>query len=124
MKRTNVRKTTKQEFNRFKKAFLYWQERLNRIDYDARFYHRKLDECYAQIETDHMGRCADVSLCSEFPEDVGAGYKGPEGEAKHEAIHLLLQRLEWLATSRYVMPADIKEEVESLVRILENILVS
>ena len=40
--------------------------------------------------------------------------------AKHEALHLLIARLEDLAKRRYVTPGDINEECEGIVEILEK----
>jgi hypothetical protein len=40
--------------------------------------------------------------------------------AKHEAIHLLLNRIAWLGESRYISSEVLTDEAERLVRILEK----
>jgi len=83
-------KTTKADFNLFKKAFIAWQNKLGLTQYDAYFEHVKLDGLYAQVYIDQMGK----TVAARFNTDIGAGLVSkPEDDAKHEAIHLLLSRL-------------------------------
>ena len=110
-------KTTKADFNLFKKAFIAWQYKLGLTQYDAYFEHVFLKGLYAQIYIDQMGKSCTVRLNKE----AGPVYS-PKDHAKHEAIHLLLSRLSWLAQARYIENHDIEEEEESLVRRLEKVL--
>jgi hypothetical protein len=115
-------KTGKIDFDKFTKAFLSWIDRFGLKGYQIIFHHKKLDHSYAEIKVDHEGKLAEVYFCTEWDDEESDAYKGPNGSAKHEAIHLLLSRLEYIARSRFIMVDDIREETESLVRILEKVL--
>ena len=83
-------KTTKADFNAFKKSFIDWQNKLGLTQYDVCFEHAVLKSLYAQITTNQMGKTATVRL----NRDTGTGVVSkPQDDAKHEAIHLLLSRL-------------------------------
>lgn len=114
-----MRKTTRAEFNRFKKAFLYWQERLGLKEYRVSFFHKKLDNMHACIDTDVAEKLAEVSFSNERILDCECD---PEGDAKHEALHLLIARLKWIADCRYPQRCDIFEEDEAIVVRLEKVL--
>ena len=116
------KKVTKAYFNRFKKAFLYWQERLGLAQYSVAFFHESLDKEYAKISVEENSKTANVYLCTELTgRDIEAD-EGPEVYAKHEALHLLTSRLRWLGEARYIQPSDIPEEWEALVVRLEKVL--
>lgn len=111
-------KIPKSHFNRFKQEFIHWQERLGLTCYRVCF--EQIDLCgdYAKIDTSEKGQVTLVSLCTEADE----GYLTPELHAKHEAIHLLTNRLAWLAEKRYATEDEIGREWEALVRRLEKVL--
>lgn len=114
-------KIPKSHFNRFKKAFAYWQERLGITCYRACFEH-ELKDAFAEIEVNEDGQIAVARLCSEVSGPDIAHYRDPVYHAKHEAIHLLTHRLVWLAQQRYVSKDEINREWEALVRRLERVL--
>ena len=117
-----MRKTSKAEFNRFKKAFVEWQEILNLKCYQVYFYHEKLDGYYASIEVNEKGKVADVYYATEMSGNAYRQRAGAEADAKHEAVHLLLHRIGWLGEERYTASDEIHGEAEKLVRILEKVL--
>jgi len=98
-----MKKTTKAEFNRFKKEFLRWQERLGLHHYRVCFKHEKLEHDYAAVHVDESGCIATVFLTTDIGTGSAAeiGWSGPEWHGKHEAIHLLLWRLGWLGYQRF-----------------------
>jgi hypothetical protein len=116
-------RTSKAYFNRFKKEFLRWQKELGLTQYSIAFYHEKLEKGeYAKISINENGKTADVFLNTELDGRTLEADEGPESNAKHEAIHLLLNRLCWLGDSRYIESSAITEEWEALVVRLEKVL--
>ena len=119
-------RTTKKDFQIFKDSFLYWQKELGLMDYEIFFEHIYLKpvdfEVYARIYVTTMGRAVTVQLNLKIDKDSKKHWTGPAASGKHEAIHLLLNRLRWLGESRYLESSDLQEEEESLVRRLEKVL--
>ena len=115
-------KISKAYFNRFKKAFLYWQKEFGLTQYDIAFYQTYLKTAYAEIHVNEMAKTADVYLTDELEGDRMKADDGPESNGKHEAVHLLLYRLVWLGKARCLNPTDIDEEWEALTRRLEKVL--
>lgn len=115
-------RTSKAYFNRFKKEFLRFQQLLGLTQYRIDFFHEKLEYNYAQVTVYQLQKAARVSLNTEISENSGTGDEGPESHARHEVIHLLLDRLWWLGVSRYIADDDLQEEVEAIVVRLEKIL--
>ena len=113
-------KTTKAQFNRFKKEFKKWEDRLG-LHYQSYFQHTSLEDCYAEIVVNEPGKVATVRMCTEV-DGLDAEVFMPEGSGKHEAIHLLLNRMKYLAECRYVTSGEIDMEIERLVRVLEKVL--
>jgi len=114
-------KISKAYFERFKTEFLRWQKELGLTQYSIAFFHEKLDE-YARIIINEKGKTANVFLNTELNGRTLEADEGPESHAKHEAIHLLLDRLIWLGESRYIERSDLEEEWEAIVVRLEKVL--
>ena len=79
-----------------------------------------MEDSYAELRVDEVGKVVTVvysSIVKEKDQDPG-----PETHAKHEAIHLLLHKLFWLAGCRYLTSEEIDQEYESVVVILEKLL--
>jgi hypothetical protein len=114
-------KTTKRDFAAFKKAFLRWQRDLNRQEYTAYFEHCPLkNDAVANLSTNHRGKVCVARLATSNSldrEDFDA-----ESIGKHEAIHLLIGRLSWLGSCRFLADDEIGEEDEAVVSVLERVL--
>jgi len=115
-------KISKAYFNRFKKAFLYWQNKLGLTQYRIDFFRRKLEEHYAQMIVYEKEKMAQVILTTEISKTSSEVDEGPEAHAKHEAIHLLIHRLSWLGGCRYITDDDLGDECEAIVVRLEKVL--
>lgn len=113
-------KTSKAYFNRFKKAFLYWQEKLGLTQYRIIFFHEKMDCEYAGMTVWEKEKLARVSLTTVIKDP--SVDDGPEAHAKHEAFHLLIHRLSWLGGCRYITDDELEEECEAVVVRLEKVL--
>jgi hypothetical protein len=115
-------KTSKAYFKRFKKAFLYWQEKLGLTQYCVRFFHEKLGDNYAELKVGEQEKAACVYLTTELSGRDVTSDEGPEDHAKHEAIHLLLHRIGWLGEQRWTASDEIHDEAEAVVVRLEKVL--
>jgi len=115
-------KISKAYFNRFKKAFLYWQNKLGLTQYRIDFFRRKLEEHYAQMIVYEKEKMAQVILTTEIIKTSSEVDEGPEAHAKHEAIHLLIHRLSWLGGCRYITDDDLGDECDAIVVRLEKVL--
>lgn len=115
-------KVSKAYFNKFKKSFLEWQQKLGLTQYAVNFFFEPLEGKYARIDVNEMGKLATVYLGTEMSRRDIEVDLGPEALGKHEAIHLLLYRLVWLGSTRYIECDDLKEEWEANVVRLEKLL--
>lgn len=112
-------KTTKKQFEEFKKEFEYWQGKLNCNDYQIYFYHIPLELAYADICVDEDHKVATVNYSSFLEKEDVKVDPGAKAHAKHEAIHLLLYKLIYFTRGRHT---QIIREWEAIVRILEKVL--
>ena len=113
--------TKKQDFALFKKEFIRYQTLFGLSNWKVRFKHGASDEYFASIESD-FGQCtAIVFLNTDLP-DKDEEFRDVKGNAKHEAIHLLLARLEGEARTRYTNPPAVTEALEDTVHRLEGLI--
>jgi len=114
-------KTTKDEFRRFQKSFLFWMGKLH-CDYRIYFLHEPVKDGFASIYTNEGGKCATVRFATFLDKANYAVRPSPELLGKHEALHLFLNRLSWLGEERYTAGDEIKHEEHRLIRVLESVL--
>jgi hypothetical protein len=108
----------KKDFAIFKETFTKYQKLFGLTGYRIFFSHELLDsDCFANISVNQGLMVANVRLNTD---DSGAPHA--EQSAKHEAIHLLLNRLEDLARDRYAKEESIVEVTEELVFKLEGLI--
>jgi len=115
-------KISKAYFNRFKKAFLYWQNLFGLTQYKIYFYLEKMEGVYARIIVGEEEKVACVKLNNQLDKKDASVDEGPESHAKHEAIHLLVHRVGWLGEQRWTGSDEIHDEQEALVARLEKVL--
>lgn len=115
-------KTTAKHLALFERECQKWVDKFGLKGWDLCFDHidtTNTDQNFA-IEWNLEGRCATLALhknVSETPSD-----NAMKKIAFHVAGHLFLSRLEELATSRFVTQNEIKEEIEAIIRTLENVM--
>lgn len=116
----NKRFTVK-EFGTFKTEFTRWQKRFGLDGYVVFFSHEPLDDCFADISVNQKEMAAKVRLNSALKE---ADYVDADvlGTAKHEAIHLLCERVTTYGYTRFVTKDQMYEAEEELVRRLEGLI--
>jgi len=112
---------SEEDFVLFQSEFKKWQERFGLNDWQVYFKHEPIDGSFATIVTDLGGMIATVRLNNDLPEKDHP-FKDVERTAKHEALHLLIGRLEWNGRARHASEAEICEAAESLVNRLEGLI--
>jgi len=89
--------------------------------YKVYFKHEPLDGAFASISIEQGGMVATVRLNSKVA-DHAKSHRNVRQSAKHEAIHLLIGRLEMNGRFRYSSEAEIYEAAEELVFKLEDLI--
>jgi hypothetical protein len=109
-------KTTRAQFETFKRQFGQWQRNLGLTEWRIRFLHERTDsDVAACVEAHCESRIAVVVLglvCDCPMEEV----------ARHEALELLLSVFEDVARARYIRPDDVVQARHAVIRRLENLL--
>jgi tricorn protease-like protein len=113
-------RTSKKQFEIFKKEFVKWQTKLNCNDYKVYFFHEEIEGAFANIYIDESIKTATSTYNLKLEQCDSLVDEGPRFHAKHEAIHLFLNKLV------YLIPTNRKKESlkqwEATVRVLEKIL--
>lgn len=109
------------DFEDFQKYFKEYQQRFGLTGYKVYFKCEPLEQSFADIRINQIDMVATVVLNSALP-DKDKPFRDARRSAKHEAIHLLLGRLEHRAKCRYVAEEEIYEAIEEIVFKLENLL--
>ncbi len=108
------------EFQEFQKEFKKYQHLFGLTGYKVYFKYEPLDkDCFADITLDQSQMVATARLNKSVDKDPQRDVKQ---SAKHEAIHLLLMKLQRLAMCRYLFESDISEATEELVFKLEELI--
>jgi len=109
------------DFAEFQKHFKHYQQRFGLTGYKVYFKYEPSKDVFASITVTHREMVATVTLNSELP-DKDKPFKNVKRDAKHEALHLLLMRLEQAGCRRYVAEDEIYEATEELVFKLEELI--
>lgn len=109
-----MKKQTPEDFLLFQHEFRRWQKRFGLTGYHVYFKLEPLDGDFAGIVVNLNGMVVRVSLSSTIPADQVVD-NDIKGLAKHEALHLLVDRLEQSARYRYTSNSEIHEAAEELV---------
>ncbi len=112
---------TNKDFILFQRCFGAYRKLFGLTGYKCYFKYESFNDGFADIVVDQDGKVATVRLNSNCPDKV-TPFRDVRGSAKHEALHLLLGRLEGLATDRFTRANEIYEEVESIVFKLEELI--
>ena len=109
------------DFELFKKTFTRYQNKFGLTGWRISFSHGTLDGAHAEMTPNLSCMVASVRLNS-VPHKHDNNWGDIKGHAKHEAIHLLLQRLVTNGSTRYISESEIYESTEEVVRKLENLI--
>lgn len=118
---TDKSKTTVRDFEIFKREFVKYQRLLGLTGVQVYFDHKPLDGENARLIMDYSECTATACLSSELSEGQ-TPYKDIRGWGKHEAVHLLLMRLQGEAEYRHATKESIYEAIEETVHRLENVI--
>ena len=109
------------DFEAFKKEFSRRQEQFGLSGYQVYYKHEPDEGAFASIHIDQGEMVSTTRLNSNIP-DIHKPFKDPKGSAKHEALHLLVGRLEAIAFRRFTTEVEIYEATEELVHKLERLI--
>ena len=110
-------KTTKADLDKFKKEFLRYQKLFGLTGWDVRVKTEELSTAQAQLRYITNDCNADVVLGKTV--DEGTSIKEL---AKHEAIHLLLARYDYLASYRYITAEELIQANEEVTVKLTDLI--
>ena len=114
-------KKPNKDFLTFQREFKKWQKRFGLTGYKVYFLHKPLDDSFASININQGSMVATVKLNSILHNDEKP-HRNIKQSAKHEAIHLLIGRLEHNGRFRYSTENEIYEATEELVFRLEELI--
>ena len=109
------------DFALFQEYFKEYQQRFGLTGYRVYFKYEPLEDCFASINCSRGDMTATVRLNSKLS-NATKPFQDIKRSAKHEAIHLLLQRLEGNARYRYATSEEIYEATEELTFKLEELI--
>ena len=104
------------DFEVFKKEFKKWQQRFGLNGWTVHFKHEPVDRGYASLTFNLEDMTASAALDSKLPPD------NVKRHAKHEALHLLIARIESNGRYRWTSEVDMIESSEELVNKLVDII--
>lgn len=108
-------------FELFQKCFKEYQQMFGLTGYKVYFKFEPINAGFADITVNQADMVATVRLNSE--DKAGdRKYRSVKQSAKHEALHLLLFRIEDRACNRYTREDEIYEAVEEVVFKLEELI--
>jgi len=108
------------DFELFQSEFKKWQVKFGLTGYKVYFKHEPLDS-FADIRINQGDMVATIGFNSDLP-DKDKPFLDVKCSAKHEALHLLIGRLEMAGHYRYSSEHEIWEASEELVHRLEGLL--
>lgn len=110
-----------EDFELFKQEFEKWQKRFGLTGYKVYFKHERIDGSFADIKINQGDMVVKVRLNKKLSEDNKI-FKDIKRSAKHEALHLLVGRLEQDGRYRYCSETEIYEATEELVNRMEGLI--
>jgi hypothetical protein len=113
------KKTT--NFDIFKREFKKWQRKLGLMGYKIYFLEAALDGSWADISVNQEMMVVTLRWTSNVDTEIADGCN-PAASAKHEAMHLLINRLENLGRQRTYTESEMYEASEELARKLEDLI--
>lgn len=111
---------TDKHFQIYKRRVKIWLKRFGLVDWKPYFDHTELiDDAYAMVEYDPVGRTATFSLNTTHFETKPTD-KDIDLYAFHEVCELLLGKIKSLSMLRSVRQDEIDEAVHAIIRRMEN----
>ena len=101
------------DFELFQSEFKRWQQKFGLTGYKVYFKYEPIDDGFAAIKINQGDMVVTVRLNSELPTKDNP-HKDIRQTAKHEALHLLVGRLEEAGRYRHCSATEIYEATEEL----------
>ena len=120
--KTRTYKTTKKDFEKFKKAALKFAQKFGLTDWEIHVFHEEWgnEDSRAYNRCNYTGRVASISLAPEWNTRPVSGEI--ERTAFHEIFEVLLAPLTTCAFGRFVTEDEIDEAIHYIVRTMENVM--
>ena len=109
------------DFADFQRYFKEYQRKFGLTGYQVYFKYEPLEKAFARLVANQGEVVATVTLSSVLL-DKDKPFKDIRRDAKHEALHLLINRLGANGRYRYSSEAEIYEAEEELVVKLEDLI--
>lgn len=116
-------KTTKLQFELFKNDCLAWQKKLGLTNWVIYFYHKKIEDSYANTAWHMSSAAATINLSTVWDEGRLYSEKELDRLALHEVLHVLLAQLIAEAEDRFSNQTALNIAEHNIIRTLENVLV-
>ncbi len=128
-----MEETTKEDFEYFKERCEYWSKILGVINYSYHYSHTSLsngdfineeiiDITQGGVEVNQISKTATIFLNTNWC-TIKVSKEKLDKVAFHEILEILFDRLETIASNRYVSSeSSIRTEVHSIIRTLENVM--
>ena len=115
-------KTTKKQFEIFKKECKKWREFFGLSNWNICYLLGDMDGYAAGTVCDFDQHQAHITLSDYY--DFSWSWKPSDLKqyAFHEICHVVLERIDYIACARFVQQSEIDEEIHSLIRMLENVI--
>ncbi len=110
-----------QDFEKFQRYFKGYQKQFGLTGYKVYFKHEPLENTFADIDINLADMVATVRLNSKLPA-INIPHKDIRLSAKHEALHLLIGRVEQNGRRRFLTSAELYESAEEVVNKLEELV--
>jgi len=114
-----VAKTTKKDFNTFKKSIEFWFKKCKLTEWHLEFEHKELDRQYANSTANYAIRSASFYFNTEWEPNMRISNFKIHQLAKHETIHVLLNPLQFMARIGFASEDEVAVAGEDCVRKLE-----
>jgi len=116
-------KTSNKDFVYFKKCCEKWMKYFGLLDWEPFFeYEQDDDNVFARATWDIESMSVTFRLSTEWPDKVTK--KTIDGTAFHEVCHVLLGKLDCQIRSRGYDETMTDSEIHSVIRVLENVLLT
>jgi len=117
-------KTTKADFNLFKRECEKWVGIFGLNGYEFRYSHEYSEEgdSLADVVWETVPRSVHIRLCRNWADSYGKDDFQIRLCAFHEVLHVFIGKLSNLARARYIKEREIGEEEHAIIRTLEKVL--
>ena len=116
-------KTSKKDFDIFKKECERWIEFFGLKDYSVRILHENTEGGgEANIWTDEFQKCATIKQSIDLKHECLRTKEEIKRAAFHEVCHLLLSDLYFKATCRYLSDSELDGTEHAIIQRLENLV--